>query len=471
MTSGRARAALVASAALLGACAYYNGLYNANHLAADAARAGREGRPAEARSLWEQAALKAESVAVRHPRSRYRDAALLLQGESLRDAGACVRAIEPLLLVADSGDQAGERHRAALALGECFHRQGDFGRARRALTPLVADPDMGLQRPARLWRARAFLAEGDAQSALADMEPLEGPDVQFERATALALLGRNDDAASLLARLTGPFDEPSWRAALDMLGRGRPESASRLIDQLVSRRDVGSGAQARLLLADADRWATAGEQSRSLERLRQASVVAPDSADGRLAAARLAVAALRSADSREAVATIAGALTSAVDDGGTGARVAEPALAVLRRISAARESPEADLRLFLAAEAARDALHAVPLAALLFLEVARDHPGSPIAAKALLAAAQLDTALADSLLRVVRERYAESPYWLALQGADPAAYRAVEDSLRRLVSRDAPTEPARPRPGIRPAPGDEEIRRPPTQPNRGVPEP
>ena len=83
-----ALAASWAAAVLTGACAYYNGLYNANRLAADAARARREGRPAEARSLWEQAAIKAESVAVRHPRSRYRDRARLLQGESLREAGA-----------------------------------------------------------------------------------------------------------------------------------------------------------------------------------------------------------------------------------------------------------------------------------------------------------------------------------------------------------------------------------------------
>ena len=70
MTLGWRGALLAAS--LLGACAYYNGLYNANRLASDARRAEREGRAGEARSLWAQAAVKAESVATRYPDSKYR---------------------------------------------------------------------------------------------------------------------------------------------------------------------------------------------------------------------------------------------------------------------------------------------------------------------------------------------------------------------------------------------------------------
>ncbi len=79
-------------------CAYFNGLYNANQLAKDAIRAEREGRVGEARSLWSQAAVKAESVAVRYTESRYFDDALLLQGRALRAAGQCEPAIAPLQL-------------------------------------------------------------------------------------------------------------------------------------------------------------------------------------------------------------------------------------------------------------------------------------------------------------------------------------------------------------------------------------
>ena len=77
----------LAAVALLGGCAYYNGLYNANRLVKEAERASRDGRIGEARSLWTRAAIKAESVAVRCPASRYRDDAWLVWGRALREAG------------------------------------------------------------------------------------------------------------------------------------------------------------------------------------------------------------------------------------------------------------------------------------------------------------------------------------------------------------------------------------------------
>ena len=77
------RPALILLAGAVAACAYYNGLYNANQLAAEARRAEAEGRRGEARSLWLQAAVKAESVIVRFPESDRRDDALLMRGLAL----------------------------------------------------------------------------------------------------------------------------------------------------------------------------------------------------------------------------------------------------------------------------------------------------------------------------------------------------------------------------------------------------
>ena len=68
-------------------CAYYNGLYNANRLADEARKAEREGRRSEARPLWTQVAVKAESVATRYPDSSYRDDALHLQGHEVTERG------------------------------------------------------------------------------------------------------------------------------------------------------------------------------------------------------------------------------------------------------------------------------------------------------------------------------------------------------------------------------------------------
>jgi len=268
-----------------------------------------------------------------------------------------------------------------------------------------------------------------------DLEALDAADVIFERAAALTLLGRGDEAAATLGAGSAiPFDEARWRTSLDGLGRVRPELASQLVDQVVRRPDVSAGAAARLLIADADRWLTAGDETQSLRRLGQAAETAPDSSDGRVAAARVAVAALRAASTPDAVAANTATLARLQQDGGAAARVVDPALGVLRQVRVARESSPPELRLFLAAEMVRDGLRAPLYAAMLFLEIARDYPASPVAPKALLAAAQLDNARADSIVAALEQRYADSPYVIVARGGAVSAFPAVEDSLRALAT-------------------------------------
>ena len=97
-------------------------------------------------------------------------------------------------------------------------------------------------------------------------------------------------------------------------------------------------------------------------------------------------------------------------------------------------TPQADLRLFLAAELARDSLDAPMLAAALFRRIPEQLPMSPYAPKALLAAQQLDTAWADSSRALLMERYADSPYLAMLRGEDAPEYRVLEDSLRTFAA-------------------------------------
>ena len=84
------------------ACAYYNGMWNAEHLASQARKLEGQNRVAEAQSYWAQAAVKAESVVARHPTSRWADAALVLEGEALARSGACAQAAAPLARAVDS---------------------------------------------------------------------------------------------------------------------------------------------------------------------------------------------------------------------------------------------------------------------------------------------------------------------------------------------------------------------------------
>ena len=125
--------------------------------------------------------------------------------------------------------------------------------------------------------------------------------------------------------------------------------------------------------------------------------------------------------------------------------------------TALRARPQADLRLFLAAEVARDSLQAPDLAAGLLREILVRWPESPYAPKAALALGLIGSGADDSLRDNVLARQAGSPYLLALSGQAAPGYRELEDSLRIFMAQYRPP-PARgrgtPRPGAKPTPRD-----------------
>lgn len=418
------------------ACAYYNGLYNANRLAGEARRAEREGRTGEARSLWSQAAVKAESVASRFPDSKWRDDALLLQGEALLRIDACTRAVEPLQLAADSSPDPALRSEARIALGRCrvFMREPDA--ARPPLTAVIEEGDSLARDRAYLWRGRALLDLGRPATALADLERSTQPEAAFPRAIALARLDRAADGASALSpQVDGPFDEDRWRAALDTVGLADPAEASGLAVALARRSDLTPGQRGRLLVADGERWMAAGDTATAATRFRRAVDVAGDSVEARVARAWLGVQAVHAAREPEIIDSVRRAMQAAIREGGRPVQIAGRYVAVLDRVAAALEAePPDELLLFVAAEAVRDTLRATDLAGGLFLALARRHDESVLAPKALLAASRLRPALRDSLLQVVMTRYAESAYALALRGEGGARFEAVEDSLAAALA-------------------------------------
>jgi hypothetical protein len=137
-----------------------------------------------------------------------------------------------------------------------------------------------------------------------------------------------------------------------------------------------------------------------------------------------------------------------------GARSWKPGLAA--QIEAIRGGDSSN-GAFRAAELARDSLAAPLLATSLFLRFATGHPASLFAPKALIAAGQLRPDAIDSVARVLRATYAESPYTLAFHGAASPAFRAAEDSLAIgfgvarpvVLGSVAGTRVAAPRPGPR----------------------
>jgi len=100
-------------------------------------------------------------------------------------------------------------------------------------------------------------------------------------------------------------------------------------------------------------------------------------------------------------------------------------------------SPQGDLRLFLAAETARDSLQAPLLAEGLFQRILREWPESPYAPKAALAAQQVNPEWADSARALLEERYFESPYLAMIRGDEGSAYRQLEDSLGAFATAQA----------------------------------
>jgi hypothetical protein len=429
---------VVLACGVVAACAYYNGLYNANRLAADAARAERQGRGGEARSLWAQAAVKAESVATRFPTSRHRDDALLLWGRALASTENCRRATRPLALAIDSSPDPKVVTEARLHLGRCQVQRGRPDSALMLLTPLLAAPQPAVATQARLWSGRAELNRGAYRAAIEHLSRVQPDSAVFDLASAyLALSAAPEAVAALRLAVRGPYDEARWRAALDSLSWQDRQAASDLALELVVEPRLSAGQRGRLLLDDGRRWAASGDPGLADERYRQATSVATDSVEGVAGAAYLAVAQLRRAPDLTALPELQKTLQVAQQRGGIAASIAGPVAPVLARaiwVEQDNEGPAADVRMFLVAEELRDSLEARGPALDMFLTLERTHPGSPLAPKALLAAVALDATLADSVHAILLDRYADSPYALALIGMAGDRFTALEDSLRIVLA-------------------------------------
>lgn len=444
---GRTSAVMLLGVGMVCGCAYFNGLYNANQLVKDAIRAEREGRVGEARSLWSQAAVKAESVAVRYSESKHYDDALLLQGRALRAAGQCRSAIEPLQGAIEASQGTGLVEQAYFFLGRCQLAFGRIDSAIASFSRALTSDDTLLASAAHLWRGRAHAESGAREAAIVDFSASSLVDAAFDLAVAYARLGQRAEADRVLRwRVDGQYSEVNWLATLDSVGAHFPDLAATVVELLLERPGLSRTEKGNLLLQDGDRWAVWGEAAMAMSRYERVLDVAPVDAVGAAARYRRLVAELQSTADLERLPAALDSLSEMTD-------VAGPMLPSVAELSSAvgmavvslrdraggdgpadtwrRQNP--DLEMFLAAEALRDRVRANLLAAALFEEVVSRFPKSPLAPKALLAVAALDPGAADSLIATVRRSYPRSPYTLVLTGSAHEAYAALEDSLRTLI--------------------------------------
>ena len=478
----RAYAVIVISCAgLFVGCVYYNGMYNANRLASSARKAERDGRTFEANNLWGQVATKAESVLVRHPRSKYAEEASILRGLALAKLGQCEQALGPLSRVSVANLKNELREDTWLASGRCQATLGNIAAADAAFAQVIESKSSARKREARFQRARTLRALGQYEEAVILLEDSQEPRARPELLLSLAGAGRLPEAMSLADSLIAKGDTTQpWDSLVVTLSRQNPSNASGLVDRL-RRLKLADEKQARLLLEDGLRLLDT-DTSRALVRFREAvKVGGAGDAAGR-ADLQLVRLDLSRASGPQELPSLIQALQGVAQKHRTVAQEVSQLRATALRVmtsydSVSAGSPQGDLRLFLLGEAARDSLEAPRLAHGVFLRILNEWPDSPYAPKAVLAAQQIVPEWADSGRVLLETRYLDSPYLAMIRGEEGSAYRSLEDSLGAFASASAvPPRGGRPRPGRPEAPArdDDETpgrRRPQPAPTVRVVEP
>jgi predicted negative regulator of RcsB-dependent stress response len=442
-------------AALLGGCVYYNGMYNTKRLAGSARKAERDGRTFEANNLWGQVVTRAESLVARHPDSKYVDEALVLKGVALARLNQCDAAVAPLARVSLLPADAEVTEEASLALGRCQLQLGEPAVAEVMFARIAGSEDPVRRREARLLRGRALRLTGRHQEAVAALEGSPDPRALDERLLALAGAGQREAALALADSMLATRDTTvRWDTMVVAVGREDPATASALVDRLERRPNTPPATRARLFLEDGLRLASL-DTARAEARLRQAAEVDSTGDSGERARMRLTRLSLMRTTSVSELPPIAKALDQRIEGRGVLAGDAGQLRESIGRILAAADSAsagaaQADLRLFLAAETARDSLAAPALAASLFRTIVETTPDSPYAPKAILAGQTLDPVWGESAVPLLEARYAGSPYVAYLQGGEPYGYRELEDSLQSFaLGLGAGGPPAARRPGVR----------------------
>jgi tetratricopeptide (TPR) repeat protein len=397
---------------------------------------------------------------------------------ALARLGQCDQALGPLSRATLAGKPGNLTEDALLATGRCQLALNNIPAGEAAFSQLLDSKDPDRRREAHFQDGKLLRQSGRYQEALRTLEGVKDPRVDSERILALAGAGRLPQALALADSLIAKRDTTRpWDSLMVLMGQQNPAAASQLLDRIRPLPVRSPEIQARRLLEDGIRLAST-DTARAGARLREVvSIGGHNDAAGR-ASLQLILLDLRHARRVEDLPPVVEALKSVSERfetvthestllGGTVGGIHTAATSVTW------ETPRGDLRLFLAAEAARDSLRAPALAEGLFHRILDDYPNSSYAAKVVLAVQQLDSTWADSARGLLEGRYLNSPYLAVIRGESSEEYRQLEDSLGAYAATLAVKSPA---PGVRRTPTvredrDKPRRRPPAPGTSGVPEP
>jgi len=414
---------------LVSGCAYYNAMYNARRLSDAAEKAEREGRTFDANSYWGQVTVKAETVIARHPDSKYAPEAYALLGLGHARLRNCAQARPALEMGLAGRLDTALANEAEFVLAGCYAALDMHKLALGAWAKVIADGDTARLPIARAGQVRALRASGQVEEAVELLERY--PDLPARvRLATLAAAGHGTEVLTLADSLIAAGDSAAaWDSVITSLAAHDKAAASRLVDRARTIPSVPPATRAYWLVEDAVRLAANPAAARHrLEQARDESGVPDVAAMARLELIRLD---LRNVSATPELRPFLERLEPEISDSPYSTD-AEALGAVISMVLDAADSASvgaamSDLRLFLAAEAARDGLRATRLASALFQQVPLVAPESPYAPKAMLAAAQLQGG--DSLLIAEAEtRYPASPYVVAASGRY-SELRALEDSL------------------------------------------
>jgi tetratricopeptide (TPR) repeat protein len=430
------------AASLLGGCVYYNGMYNANRLASSARKAEREGRTFEANNLWGQVATKAESVVVRHPKSKYAEEATILRGLALARLGQCEQALHPLSRITIAAIGTDLTEDAWLAMGRCQASMGNIAASDAAFVHVIESRNSWRRHEARFQRAQTLRHAGRYREALGMLEGLPEPRAVAERLLSLAGAGRAPEAMALADSLIARGDTPQpWDSLLVRLGQQDPSNASNLVDRVRRLPKRPAETQARWLLEDGLRL-LGSDTARARRRFREALEIGGSGDAAGRASLEVVRLDLRGVTHPQALSPLIRSLRQNAERYKTVSaeltQLSNTAVGILEiTASLTPGTRQGDLRLFLAAEAARDSLFAPDLAEGIFQRILREWPESPYAPKAALAAQQVNPEWADSARALLETRYFTSPYLAMIRGEEASAYRQLEDSLGAFATAQA----------------------------------
>lgn len=414
----------------LASCAYFNGIYNAHEAARHAEKHLRAGREAEATAAFMSAAVKAETVLARYPRSRWSTEALYVAGISEAMIDQCPQAVDRLERFLSRKASADQRERASVALASCYVRQGKYSRALGMLEPALGSKNREVRERAALWAARSAIAMGDNARATSLLSTVDVGATQWELAAASMQRGDFARAESLyiLRAARADFREELLTVMRELWAEGRRDQVLTIVARYEPTR-LRSAHKAKIYLAAAELLTNANDDSAARALLLKTRRLSTDSLLDREASARLtllSLAPLRSLlDVRNAIAS---------------SRESARGIPLQRRLEdnlllvslLERGQDPSGAALFLAGEVARDSLRARALAGSLFLRAADPSLGAFIPPKALLAAAALDPDSAEVYHRQLRTRFPASPYLMMLEGGDPAESPVLVETDRLL---------------------------------------